>query len=172
MKVYLVQHAEAEPEELDPTRPLTRRGRQDVKQIADLAERLRLDVQQIRHSGKARAEQTATALGEAISPSGGVVAAPGLGPTDDVRPTADELNSALQSLMPVGHLPFLERLTGQLLLGDSNQSVVQFNNAGVVCLERENGRWQVAWIVTPAIAYAWANQVDADEGVTARTPGG
>jgi len=154
MKVYLVQHAEAEPKEIDPARPLTQRGRQDVERVANLIKRLRLDVQQIQHSGKLRAEQTATALGEALSPSGGVVAVSGLGPADDVLPVADELNSVLESVMLVGHLPFLERLTGQLLLGDPHQSLVQFKNAGIVCLEREEERWQIAWIITPLIAYA------------------
>ena len=162
MKLYLVQHAEAEPKEIDPARPLTQRGRQDVEQMADLIKRLRLDVKQIRHSGKMRAEQTATVLGEALSPSGGVVAVSGLGPGDDVRPVADELNSSLELVMLVGHLPFLERLTGQLLLGDPHQSLVQFNKAGVVCLEREEERWRIGWVIPPSIAYVSPIELHAD----------
>ena len=63
MNVYLVQHGEAEPENIDPTRPLTERGRQEVEGVATFAARLDLDLVQIQHSGKTRAEQTATILG-------------------------------------------------------------------------------------------------------------
>jgi phosphohistidine phosphatase len=152
MKVYVVQHGEAEPKSVDPARPLTERGRGDVQQVAAFAARLGLKVAQIRHSGQARAEQTAAVLGEALAPPGGVVAVSGLAPNDDVRPLAKELAGESQSVMLVGHLPFLARLAGLLLTGDTDRSVVRFLNAGLVCLAREADRWQVAWILTPEMA--------------------
>jgi phosphohistidine phosphatase len=149
---YLVQHGEAEPKSVDPARPLSGRGRQDVQRVAAFAAQMGLDVQQIRHSGKARAEQTAAILGQALSPPGGVVEAPGLAPNDDVGPVADELRRELQPVMLVGHLPFLARLAGLLLTGDPDRPVVQFCNAGIVCLTRGEGRWQVEWALTPEMA--------------------
>jgi hypothetical protein len=53
MKVYLVQHGEAKPKSIDPTRPLTERGHQDAQHVAAFAERLGLEVRQIRHIGSA-----------------------------------------------------------------------------------------------------------------------
>jgi phosphohistidine phosphatase len=153
MKVYLVQHAESKSKDVDPNRSLTEGGRQDTVKVAVLAARMGLDVHQIRHSGKTRAEQTATILGEALSPPDGVVEVSGLAPLDEVEPVADELTKAAQPVMLVGHLPFMERLAGQMLTGDPESSVVQFRNAGIVCLMREE-RWQVAWIITPEIAAA------------------
>ncbi len=154
MNVYLVRHAEAERELVDPNRGLTERGRWDARRVAVLAAKLGLEVQQIRHSGKTRAEQTAAILDEALSPPGGVAAAPGLAPMDDVRPVADELTRASQPVMLVGHLPFMARLTGQLLAGDASLPVVQFRTAAIACLVREGRwdrevRWQVAWVITP-----------------------
>jgi phosphohistidine phosphatase len=152
MEVYLVQHAEAMPKDQDPDRPLTEGGRRDTQAVAQLAGRLGIHVDQIRHSGKTRARQTAEILGAQLSPSGGVVAVPGLGPLDDVKPVADELSVGDQAVMLVGHLPFMERLAGQLLAGDPDQAVVKFHKAGIVSLAHGDGGWQVTWIITPEIA--------------------
>jgi phosphohistidine phosphatase len=152
MKLYLVQHADALPESVDPTRPLSEQGRQDAQKMAGLAVRLGLEVTQIRHSGKTRAEQTAAIFGQALKPAGGVTAMPGLGPKDDVQLVAKTLDREAQPIMLVGHLPFLERLAGLLLAGDPNRPVVQFCKAGIVCLAREEERWRVAWAITPEMA--------------------
>ena len=73
MKVYLVQHAEAKSKEQDPERPLSDLGRRHAGQVARAAGRIGLEVEQIRHSGKTRARQTADIMGEALSPRQGVV---------------------------------------------------------------------------------------------------
>ena len=154
MKVYLVQHGEAKPKSVDPTRPLTERGRQEAQRVAAFAERLGLEVRQIRHSGKTRAEQTAAILGEALSPPDGVVTTSGLTPLDDVQPVADALAQEPQPVMLVGHLPFMARLTGLLVTDDPGHSVVRFRNGGIVCLayEEEKDIWLVSWILTPEMA--------------------
>jgi phosphohistidine phosphatase len=152
MNVYLVQHGEAQPKSADPARPLTERGGQDAQRVAAFAARLGVEVGQIRHSGKTRAEQTAAVFGQALSPPGGVAAVPGLAPLDDVRPVADALAGESQPMMLVGHLPFMARLAGLLVTGDPDRPVVQFRKAGVVCLAREDDRWVVAWVLTPEMA--------------------
>ena len=152
MNVYLVQHAEAMSEEQDPDRPLTDIGRLHAQQVAEVAANLGVEVVQIRHSGKTRAMQTAEILGKALSPMTGVMAVSGLSPLDDVEPVATEIDEISQPLMFVGHLPFMERLAGQLLTLDPDDPVIKFTNAGIVCLEKEEDRWQTAWILTPEIA--------------------
>ncbi|PKO20605.1 MAG: phosphohistidine phosphatase SixA [Chloroflexi bacterium HGW-Chloroflexi-1] len=156
MKLYLVQHADALPESVDPARPLSEQGRADAGRMAALAARLGLEVAQIRHSGKTRAEQTAAIFGQALKPAGGVVAVAGLGPKDDVRPVAKALEREAQPVMLVSHLPFLERLAGLLLAGDPDRPAVQFCKAGIVCLVREADRWRVAWAITPELTQGWA----------------
>ncbi|MFP3895982.1 MAG: SixA phosphatase family protein [Anaerolineales bacterium] len=91
-KTYLVRHAEAMWAERDPDRPLTAIGRQYAEQMANMATQLGIEVQQIRHSGKARAEQTAEILGDALSPVEGVGAVAGVEPMDDVQPVAEALD--------------------------------------------------------------------------------
>jgi phosphohistidine phosphatase len=152
MEIYLVQHAEAKSKQQDPERPLSEKGRLDAVDVAGLAARLGFQVNQIRHSGKTRAEQTASILGEALSPAKGVVAAPGLGPVDDVMPMGRELSAATEPVMLVGHLPFMERLAGYLLVGNPDDPVVHFHNAAIVCLVWGHDRWQVDWILTPDMA--------------------
>ncbi len=152
MRVYLVQHAEAMSEDQDPQRPLTDLGRQHARWVGGLAARMEVEVQQVRHSGKTRARETAEILGDALNPPQGVVAASGLSPLDDVEPVAEDLEDGSGSIMLVGHLPFMERLAGRLLTGDAREPVIDFTNAGIVCLERTVDRWQASWIITPRIA--------------------
>lgn len=154
MRIYLVQHGEAKPKDADPTQPLTERGRQEAQRVAAFAKRLGLEVRQIRHSGKTRAEQTAVILGEALSPPDGVVTASGLAPLDDVQPVADALAREPQPVMLVGHLPFMAKLAALLVTGGPDRFVVRFRNGGIVCLAHEEGEdtWLVAWVLTPEMA--------------------
>jgi phosphohistidine phosphatase len=155
MKLYLVQHGEAKSKAEDRQRPLTERGRENVAQVAAFAATAGLQVGQIRHSGKRRAEETASVLAEHLSPAEGVVAIPGLAPKDDVRPVAEALlppkvgGDEGGAVMLVGHLPFLDRLASLLVVGDADHSIVRFQMGGIVCLVREEKNWTVGWIVTP-----------------------
>jgi hypothetical protein len=91
MDIYLVQHGEARPEVEDPERSLTDRGEETVCKVAAWAARAGLRVDQIRHSGKRRAEQTAAILADLLRPIQGMVAVTGLAPNDDVKPVAETL---------------------------------------------------------------------------------
>ncbi len=149
---YLVQHGEAEPKTRDPRRGLTVVGRETAERVAAWAARAGLAVQQIRHSGKLRAEQTAAVFAEALRPSRGSVAWPALGPQDDVEPLAEELAGCPYPVMIVGHLPFLARLTGEMLVGDPEQEFVRFRNAGLVGLAREDAHWRLVCVLPPELA--------------------
>lgn len=137
----------------DPERPLTVRGRADVTRMAEFAQQAGVDIFQIRHSGKRRAEETAAILGEQLMPKGGVVTLGGLAPRDDVRPIAELLNRETRSLMFVGHRPFLDRLVGLLVVDDTGRTVVLFQRGGIACLERDpkSWTWGVRWLVTPEL---------------------
>lgn len=152
MKLYLVQHAEAKDESVDPERSITPRGREDTLAVSKTLGRFGLEVDQIRHSGKTRAAQTAGILAQEITSGGKIQEAGGLGPVDNVKPVADEISGGDQTLMLVGHLPFMERITGYLVTGDPEQKIVSFRNAAVVCLVQEQGEWAVDWILTPELA--------------------
>jgi len=152
MKLYLVQHAKAASEQIDPQRPLTEEGRRDVQKVAAFIKPLNLCVDCLWHSGKKRAEQTAEVLAEAVKVKEGTIARDGLGPNDDVTALKNELGSTEQDIMIVGHLPFLGKLASLLLSGCESANTAAFKNGGIVCLSRsEAEQWQIEWMVTPEI---------------------
>ena len=153
MFLYLVQHAEAKREEDDPERPLSEKGWNEIRKVADYASAHRvLRVARVLHSGKTRARQTADVLAEAIRPAPTIEEADGLDPLAEPQIWAGRLAEGQQGLMLVGHLPHLARLASTLLCGDEATLVVSFRTGGILSLERaEQGAWSVLWMVVPGI---------------------
>src|SRR5438270_12360575 len=154
MQIYLVQHGEAKPEEIDPERRLTQNGTRAVQKVADfLRASGGLEVDTIWHSGKPRAQQTAELLGPATHAAGGAVMLhDGLAPKDAVEPIKRELEQENSNVMIVGHLPFLGRLAALLLTGNADKEVVAFQFGCVVCLNRDDaGRWNLEWMIVPTL---------------------
>jgi len=150
MKLYLVQHGNALSKEQDPQRPLSQQGIKDVSKVADFLKGLDINIEALWHSGKTRAAQTARILGNALGKGDGLQHQ-GLAPNDDVQNIARQINSAPGDIMIVGHLPFLSRLTSFLLVGDESADIVNFNQAGVVCLQSDDANWSLSWIITPQL---------------------
>jgi bisphosphoglycerate-dependent phosphoglycerate mutase len=91
MHVYLVQHGESKSEEEDPQRRLTDKGIGEVQNIAKVLRPLKLAVDAIWHSDKARAQQTGELLAGAVWARDGLVQREGLGPKDQVAATKEAL---------------------------------------------------------------------------------
>lgn len=153
MNLYLVQHGEAEAKEGEAERSLTGEGIAALQRMTDFLDHHPLPpMDVIIHSGKLRARQTADLLGTHIRSSRGVLAADDLEPNSDPKIWARKLRDTTDDLMLVGHLPHLSKLTSLLLAHDSRLSVVQFHNAGIVCLDRDIEMvWRLDWIVIPRI---------------------
>lgn len=149
MELFLVRHGEARSAIEDPERSLTERGAERVRNLAAWASQAGVKVDQIRHSGKRRAEQTAALLAERLSPAQGTIAVAGLDPDDEVRPVAEALQAVPGSLMLVGHSPFLDSLARLLLAGNPDAGVIGFPPAGIVCLSGREGKWSVNWVMSP-----------------------
>ena len=149
--IYLVQHGEAKSKEEDPERSLTEKGRRDVEKVAVWAAKTGLKIEQIRHSGKRRAAETAEIFAEKLTLKKNVIAVSGIAPNDDVESVANILEQESHSIMIVGHLPFLNRLTSRLLVGNSEPTVVRFRNGGLVGLSSDSGNWSVALLVPPEL---------------------
>src|SRR5437016_8117774 len=101
MQIYLVQHGESQPEEIDPERRLTENGSRAVQRVADfLRTSGGLHVDAIWHSGKARAQQTAELLGPATrAGEGALMQHDGLAPKDAVEPIKRELEQGNSNVM-------------------------------------------------------------------------
>ena len=150
MYLYLVQHAEANREEEDPTRDLTAEGRRDLESVAQHLRRLQVQVRQIFHSGKTRAQSTAQVLARHLQPPAGISKAQGLAPLDGPEIWADRIAKLDEDTLLVGHLPHLANLAALLITGNKKNSVLNFQMGGAVRLRRmESGHWAVDWMVVP-----------------------
>ena len=151
MKLYLVQHGNALDKEIDPNRGLTEGGKDDVGKVAGFIRPLNISAR-LQHSGKTRAAQTAEMLAEAMTVKGGVSGKEGLSPNDDVKKTKEQIESADEDVMIVGHLPFLGKLASLLVTGNESKGTITFKQGGIVCLECDDDkRWQVVWMIIPEI---------------------
>jgi phosphohistidine phosphatase len=152
MILYLVQHGEALPTEIDPERPLSAAGRRDVEGLGRLLAGRGLRIARVLHSGKARARQTAEILAAALAPEAPIEAAEGLAPNDPPAPFAERMAGSEDGLLVTGHLPFMARLVSYLLTGDAERPAVAYRPGSVVCLERAgDGRWEIAWMLRPEL---------------------
>ena len=154
MLLYLVQHGQSKSEEEDPQRRLTDKGIGEVQKVADFLRPLELVVDAIWHSGKTRAQQTAELLADAVPARDRVVQHEGLGPKDHVAPTKQALEKAGRDLVIVGHLPSLSKLAALLVTGNEANEIVEFRFGCVVCIERrDDGKWKIIWMITPALLH-------------------
>ncbi len=151
MFLYLVQHGEAKREEEDPARGLTDKGFKDVARTAIYAQELGLTVGVIHHSGKTRALQTAQVLADYLKPEKGMSQTDNLAPMDDPGEWAGRIAGMNEDLMLVGHLPYLARLAGLLLCGDTEKMFIDFKMGCIVCLKRSDGRWALEWMIVPEL---------------------
>jgi len=150
--LYLVQHGDAKREEEDPSRPLSDKGREDVRKVASYASRMKIEVDEVLHSGKLRAKQTAEILSEHLKIENGISETDSIAPLDNPLIWAERLKDRTTSLMLVGHLPHLAKLSSLLLCGDMEKNAVAFRMGGIVCLKRDDtGKWSLQWMITPEI---------------------
>jgi phosphohistidine phosphatase len=150
MLLYLVRHGEAMNELADPSQALSPLGLRNVQKVAAHLAGLKMPVDLIFHSPKLRAKQTAAVLADFLKPGEGVVETDHLGPLDDTAEWAHRLKDLNKHIMLVGHLPYMEKFFSLLLCGFIDEHVVRFNNATIVCLNRENsGSWVLQWMLGP-----------------------
>lgn len=148
MRCVLVRHGTAAAGPNDRARPLTVTGRAEVLVTARALAAQGVAVAEIRHSGLARARETAEILGETLAPPYGVHAATGLGPEDDPDVAAAELDLATEPLMLVGHLPHLARLA-TALVGGAGVERIAFAPATAVGLRRRADGWELDLVLPP-----------------------
>ena len=152
MRLYLVQHGDALPADVDPARPLSTAGRGEVERVAAFMEAAGERVEQVWHSGKLRAEQTAEVLAATVAPGVPPEARAGLDPNDPVEPLAAEAVKWTRATMLVGHLPFMARLADRLVTGQEDTGLVAFRPGSVLCLERsDEDHWTIVWMIRPEL---------------------
>ena len=147
-KVLLVRHGQSTSTMDNPQRPLAIPGRQHAEHVASWLDECGYSVEEILHSSKLRARQTAKIFGARLGVHAGHVReVSGLKPNDDPAPMAETLETDRRSIMVVSHLPLLNRLASLLLSGDPELLQCQFSDAGVVILAGVAGGWRIEGVV-------------------------
>ncbi len=134
MKVYLMQHALAYSSQEDQERPLSPAGIDQAKAAAKGIKRLGLSFDLIVTSPKRRAHQTAALIAEGVRfPHSDIMTSEVVLPQGQPQELLDLLQkeSPQSSVLVVGHMPHLEKLSSQLLQGGE----MLFENAGLACFE-------------------------------------
>lgn len=152
MKLYLLRHGEAVQSIDDARRALSQRGREEVTRIASFLKSNSIKIDQIYHSSRLRAQQTAEIVQMELDAFPSVHLLEGLQPDDDTMPIALLCNQWQEDTMLVGHLPFLSRLAKMLVfqLGSGTQCF-DFQTASILCLEGARGYWSVSWFLFPQL---------------------
>lgn len=143
--VYFVQHGIAEPKEINEDRPLSKKGIEITQQMATFLNKQGVVVREIVHSGKLRAEQTASIFAEIMDVKG-VIKSEGMNPNDDPSILMGKL---ADFTMYVGHLPHVEKVVSKIVSGDENNQALAFQNSAVACVEIEGNQGDLKWFITP-----------------------
>lgn len=160
MKLYLVQHGLSLPEEVDPEKSLSPEGEAASRNIASFLKEKNIRVDQVWHSSKKRAVQTAQIMAESLS-SPETQERKGLNPMDPVGDFPGEIEALNKDLMIVGHLPFVQKLVSLLLSGTEDKDLISVRNSGVICLEHTDS-WKVLWAVIPELLEGQGSQAEFD----------
>ena len=127
-------------------------GNSAVASTATFLSNAGVNVDRILHSGKSRAKQTAEILAKSVSESGLIEAISGINPNDAVDEFIPSIEHINTPTMIVGHLPFMAKLVSQLLLGQDEKAIVEYQPGSVVCLGKDdNNDWVIHWMIRPAL---------------------
>jgi phosphohistidine phosphatase len=151
MKLYLMQHGNPVSKDMDRTKPLSRQGSEDVKRVARYLAANGIEFDELLHSGKTRAKQTAEIIADILCKGITPAVRDDISPLDDASSVAGYIMSVKKDSMVVGHLPHLSRLTSLLVTGSESNDIVGFKQGGVVCLSQAGERWVISWMIIPEL---------------------
>jgi phosphohistidine phosphatase len=152
MELYLIRHAHAVDKEENPERPLSERGRKQVRALAKfLATSGALHPAEFWHSSLVRSRQTAELLAERMNLHAPLVEVAGLEPCDEPALIGRRLKGLTKPLAIVGHEPHLSALATLLIGGTSDAPMFVVRKSAVIALEGAGPHWQVRWHLSPEL---------------------
>jgi phosphohistidine phosphatase len=152
LRLFLVRHAHALDGLDDAARPLSAKGRAQVKRLGKfLRASGAFAPDEIWHSPLVRARDTAALLARALRSAAPLRAVTGLRSADDPRRIARRLAKTRRALALVGHEPHLSALASLLVAGEAEPPILEMKKCAVLALERDATRWVVRWQVSPEL---------------------
>lgn len=150
MHIFLIRHAHAEDGSDDEVRPLSERGKKQVRNLGHfLRENGALDAEEIWHSPLVRSRETAQRLAKRLRHAAAVIEHSGLRPDDDPGALAAQLAHLRHPVAIVGHDPHLSMLATVLVSGRAEPLRFKLKKASLLRLDRTPEGWTVNWLVHP-----------------------
>lgn len=150
MQIYLIRHAHAVDGENDAARPLSRKGREQIRRLGRFLRQTRvLEVREFWHSPLVRSRDTAKLLGQRLKVRPKLVEVTGLLYSDNPAIMAKRLGKVRHPVAVVGHEPHLGALLSLLVAGSAKPALFELRKCAVVALVRMNGRWVLQWQISP-----------------------
>ena len=153
MNLYLVRHG-ITLSTANAEQTLSEMGIQQTQKIGRFLKQSGVEIDEILHSEKWRAKQTAQIIGKIVAPDLTLTQSPGLKPDDPIEPVVHEIATFDRNVMLISHLPFLEKLLTTLILGTDTLCPVDFCGTCVVCLQGTGHIWQIAWVISPQLVHS------------------
>ena len=150
MRLFLVQHGDAVPKDVDPDRPLSDRGQEDIGRLREFLSSHDVRIEQILHSGKTRTQETADILRSLLESPSHVYEREGLAPNDSPDAFLRLLRKVEKDTLVAGHMPFVARTVSQALTGAPDRHLVEFAPGSIAVIERSDaGPWHLNMFVRP-----------------------
>jgi len=146
MKLYLMRHGQAASPQIDPQKGLSDEGRAGIEQLAQRLAGQGVQFDQIFHSEKARAQQTAEIMASILARRVTPQMRSGLKPNDDPHLLLAEIEGWQQDTLITSHLPFVPTLLAELTGKPQGMGLVP---GTIICLVKAKQAWQVEWIESP-----------------------
>jgi len=162
MKLYILRHGEAadhgDPRyKNDADRPLTPKGTQRTKALAHALRQMDITFDLIFSSPLVRARETAEIVERGLRLHGRLELTEHLAPSGDVEKLVHQLNKARpapESILLVGHEPYLSSLISLLCTGSSHLSLT-LKKGGLCRMEVESLRAarcaNLEWLLAPRV---------------------
>ena len=152
MHVYLIRHAHALDGDNDAARPLSPKGRKQVRSVAKLLrEAGAFEAAEIWHSPLRRAHETAGLLVQRLRCRTRLKEVAGLKPDDAVDRIAEKLGDLRRPVAVVGHEPHLSALASLLVVEAAAPPRFKMKKCAVLRLDRVGGGWSVRWHISPEL---------------------
>lgn len=148
LMIFLMRHADAVSDEVDPLRPLSAKGRDQVTRVCRVLEKVpTFNPAEIWHSPLSRSRETAELLALGLGLSTILVLTAGLKPDDDPGPVAASLIAETRDIAVVGHEPHLGVLASLIVHGPHHRGLFfPFAKAALLALSADGKGWRSEWI--------------------------
>ncbi len=150
--VYLIRHAHADDGKNDAARPLSAKGRAQIRRIGRLLREAKaIEAVEFWHSPLVRSRDTAELLARTLKKEIRLAEVSGLKHEDDPSLMACKLGDARHPIAVVGHEPHLSALASLMVVGQVEPARFRLKKCAVLRLDRSSGGWSVRWQISPEL---------------------